>query len=117
MGPHGASLFIFFVCDAVGLPVGETVALIMSMDWLIDRISTLVNVIGHLLCTVLVCELLGSGGQSKLVEGTAATITPVDVDVDMNDMKMGMDLEVNTGMGRGMCNVPTPTETDKLDDG
>ena len=44
------------VLDTVGLP-GEAVSIIMSVDWLVDRVRTAVNVLGDAFGAAIVAHL------------------------------------------------------------
>ena len=44
------------VLDTVGLP-GEAVSIIMSVDWLVDRVRTAVNVLGDAIGAAIVAHL------------------------------------------------------------
>ena len=58
------------VLDTVGLP-GEAVSIIMSVDWLVDRVRTAVNVLGDAFGAAIVAHLskneleMISGGQGE----------------------------------------------------
>ena len=58
------------VLDTVGLP-GEAVSIIMSVDWLVDRVRTAVNVLGDAFGAAIVAHLskkeleMLSGGEGE----------------------------------------------------
>ena len=77
--PHAGLVTLVMVLDTVGLP-GEAVSIIMSVDWLVDRVRTAVNVLGDAIGAAIVAHLsreelqqLGGGAeqgaeQARLLE-------------------------------------------------
>merc|ERR1711962_190191 len=62
--PHAGLVTLVMVLETVGLP-SEAVSIIMSVDWLVDRVRTAVNVLGDAFGAAIVAHLsrkeLGSG--------------------------------------------------------
>jgi len=54
--PHAGLVTLVMVLDTVGLP-GEAVSIIMSVDWLVDRVRTAVNVLGDAIGAAIVAHL------------------------------------------------------------
>ena len=54
--PHAGLVTLVMVLDTVGLP-GEAVSIIMSVDWLVDRVRTAVNVLGDAFGAAIVAHL------------------------------------------------------------
>ena len=71
--PHAGLVTLVMVLDTVGLP-GEAVSIIMSVDWLVDRVRTAVNVLGDAFGAAIVAHLsqeeleVMSGGEEKDIE-------------------------------------------------
>ena len=71
--PHAGLVTLVMVLDTVGLP-GEAVSIVMSVDWLVDRVRTAVNVLGDAFGAAIVAHLskeeleVMSGGQEKDIE-------------------------------------------------
>ena len=74
------------VLDTVGLP-GEAVSIIMSVDWLVDRVRTAVNVLGDAFGAAIVAHLskkeleVMSGGeewQMKDIESNKLLTDPTE---------------------------------------
>ena len=72
--PHAGLVTLVMVLDTVGLP-GEAVSIIMSVDWLVDRVRTAVNVLGDAFGAAIVAHLskneleMMSRGQGQGEEG------------------------------------------------
>ena len=67
--PHAGLVTLVMVLDTVGLP-GEAVSIIMSVDWLVDRVRTAVNVLGDAIGAAIVAhlsreELQQLGGEAE----------------------------------------------------
>jgi len=68
--PHAGLVTLVMVLDTVGLP-GEAVSIIMSVDWLVDRVRTAVNVLGDAFGAAIVAHLskneleVMSGGEGQ----------------------------------------------------
>merc|ERR1719158_2062571 len=54
--PHAGLVTLVMVLDTVGLP-GEAVSIVMSVDWLVDRVRTAVNVLGDAIGAAIVAHL------------------------------------------------------------
>merc|ERR1712243_168207 len=54
--PHAGLVTLVMVLDTVGLP-SEAVSIIMSVDWLVDRVRTAVNVLGDAFVAAIVGHL------------------------------------------------------------
>ena len=66
------------VLDTVGLP-GEAVSIIMSVDWLVDRVRTAVNVLGDAFGAAIVAHL--SKAELEMMPG-------VEYEKDMESNKL-----------------------------
>merc|ERR1712076_128192 len=54
--PHAGLVTLVMVLETVGLP-SEAVSIIMSVDWLVDRVRTAVNVLGDAFGAAIVAHL------------------------------------------------------------
>ena len=63
------------VLDTVGLP-GEAVSIIMSVDWLVDRVRTAVNVLGDAFGAAIVAHL----SKAELEEMSGAEYEMKDIE-------------------------------------
>lgn len=78
------------VLDTVGLP-GEAVSIIMSVDWLVDRVRTAVNVLGDAFGAAIVAhlsreELDRVKGEQEMADMEKSKLLP-------GDMEKILDLE------------------------
>ena len=78
------------VLDTVGLP-GEAVSIVMSVDWLVDRVRTAVNVLGDAFGAAIVAhlsreELDRVKGEQEMVDMEKSKLLP-------GDMEKILDLE------------------------
>ena len=64
--PHAGLVTLVMVLETVGLP-SEAVSIIMSVDWLVDRVRTAVNVLGDAFGAAIVAHL--SRDELGLVAG------------------------------------------------
>ena len=64
--PHAGLVTLVMVLDTVGLP-GEAVSIIMSVDWLVDRVRTAVNVLGDAFGAAIVAHL--SKNELEMMSG------------------------------------------------
>lgn len=71
--PQAGLVTMVMVLDTVGLP-SESVSIIMSVDWLLDRFRTTINVLG---------DSLGAGIVSYLSEDEMASLGSEDKDIPM----------------------------------
>jgi len=82
--PHAGLVTLVMVLDTVGLP-GEAVSIIMSVDWLVDRVRTAVNVLGDAFGAAIVAhlskdELEGmSGADYELKDLESNNLLSVDI--------------------------------------
>lgn len=63
------------VLDTVGLP-GEAVSIIMSVDWLVDRVRTAVNVLGDAFGAAIVAHL--SKAELEEMSGTVYEMKDIE---------------------------------------
>ena len=63
------------VLDTVGLP-GEAVSIIMSVDWLVDRVRTAVNVLGDAFGAAIVAHL--SKDELMVLSGAQYEMTDIE---------------------------------------
>merc|ERR1719369_2748277 len=71
--PQAGLVTMVMVLDTVGLP-SESVSIIMSVDWLLDRFRTTINVLG---------DSLGAGIVSHLSKGEIANLDKQNNDIPM----------------------------------
>lgn len=91
--PHAGLVTLVMVLETVGLP-SEAVSLIMSVDWLVDRFRTAVNVLGDSFGAAIVGHL-SAGELDKDME---KEMTEFDgVDVEKLALVEGRDDEEPTG--------------------
>ena len=88
--PHAGLVTLVMVLDTVGLP-GEAVSIIMSVDWLVDRVRTAVNVLGDAFGAAIVAhlsreELDRVKGEQEMVDMEKSKLLP-------GDMEKILDLE------------------------
>ena len=88
--PHAGLVTLVMVLDTVGLP-GEAVSIVMSVDWLVDRVRTAVNVLGDAFGAAIVAhlsreELDNVQGEQELVDMERSKLIP-------SDMEKSLDLE------------------------
>jgi len=76
--PQAGLVTMVMVLDTVGLP-SESVSIIMSVDWLLDRFRTTINVLG---------DSLGAGIVSHLSQGEIANL-----DKQNNDIPLELTIE------------------------
>lgn len=77
--PHAGLVTLVMVLETVGLP-SEAVSIIMSVDWLVDRVRTAVNVLG---------DSFGAAIVDHLSKGELATEAEVEVkDYEKEKIKM-----------------------------
>ena len=72
------------VLDTVGLP-GEAVSIVMSVDWLVDRVRTAVNVLGDAFGAAIVAhlsreELVRVQGEQEMVDMEMSKLLPGDTE-------------------------------------
>ncbi|MDB4678977.1 dicarboxylate/amino acid:cation symporter [Rhodopirellula sp.] len=71
--PEGGLVTMIIVLNAVGLPV-ELIGLILSVDWLLDRLRTVVNVLGDGIAAAVVDQVMPSSSAScKVLTQDAVT--------------------------------------------
>merc|ERR1712088_693083 len=82
--PHAGLVTLVMVLETVGLP-SEAVSIIMSVDWLVDRVRTAVNVLGDAFGAAIVAHL----SRKELASG-ATEMEEMD---RMNQMDSRLDVE------------------------
>merc|ERR1711962_1222826 len=83
--PHAGLVTLVMVLETVGLP-SEAVSIIMSVDWLVDRVRTAVNVLGDAFGAAIVAHL-SKDELRKMNEVTAE-------DFEMQDVEKSKLLEI-----------------------
>jgi len=83
--PHAGLVTLVMVLETVGLP-SEAVSIIMSVDWLVDRVRTAVNVLGDAFGAAIVAHL-SKDELRKMNEVTAD-------DFEMHDVEKSKLLEI-----------------------
>merc|ERR1719445_1642345 len=83
--PHAGLVTLVMVLDTVGLP-GEAVSIIMSVDWLVDRVRTAVNVLGDAIGAAIVAHL----SKAELEE-----MSGLEVEYEMKDIESNKLLQNN----------------------
>ena len=78
------------VLDTVGLP-GEVVSIVMSVDWLVDRVRTAVNVLGDAFGAAIVAHL--SREELDRVEGVHEMLDMEQSKLLPGDTEKPLDLE------------------------
>ena len=78
------------VLDTVGLP-GEAVSIVMSVDWLVDRVRTAVNVLGDAFGAAIVAHL--SREELDRVEGEQEMVDMEQSKLLPGDTEKALDLE------------------------
>ena len=73
--PHAGLVTLVMVLDTVGLP-GEAVSIIMSVDWLVDRVRTAVNVLGDAFGAAIVAHL--SKAELEEMSGTVYEMKDIE---------------------------------------
>merc|ERR1711962_601032 len=63
--PHAGLVTLVMVLETVNLP-SESVSIIMSVDWLVDRFRTAVNVLGDAFGAAIVAHLCKDDVQKEL---------------------------------------------------
>jgi Na+/H+-dicarboxylate symporter len=84
--PHAGLVTLVMVLETVGLP-SEAVSIIMSVDWLVDRVRTAVNVLGDAFGAAIVAHL--SKDELRKLNETGNT------DFEMNDVEKSKLLEID----------------------
>ena len=82
------------VLDTVGLP-GEAVSIVMSVDWLVDRVRTAVNVLGDAFGAAIVAhlsreELVRVQGEQEMVDMEMSKLLPGDTEKVL-DLEGGLE--------------------------
>eukprot|EP00092_Neocalanus_flemingeri_P054435 GFUD01064099.1.p1 GENE.GFUD01064099.1~~GFUD01064099.1.p1 ORF type:complete len:528 (+),score=150.58 GFUD01064099.1:138-1721(+) len=83
--PHAGLVTLVMVLETVGLP-SEAVSIIMSVDWLVDRVRTAVNVLGDAFGAAIVAHL--SKDELEKLNDTE------DNDYEMKDIEKSKLLEI-----------------------
>jgi len=83
--PHAGLVTLVMVLETVGLP-SEAVSIIMSVDWLVDRVRTAVNVLGDAFGAAIVAHL-SKDELTKLSETE-------ETHFEMNDIEKSKLLEI-----------------------
>jgi len=58
--PEAGLVTIVIVLTAVGLPVDDSIGLLLSIDWFLDRLRTATNVYGDTVAAAIVSKLTGA---------------------------------------------------------
>jgi len=99
--PHAGLVTLVMVLETVGLP-SESVSIIMSVDWLVDRFRTAVNVLGDSFGAAIVAHLCKSDvrdHQEPLEHELLALAPQADADLEAvqllqeAELKVGVDIE------------------------
>merc|ERR1719510_68713 len=83
--PHAGLVTLVMVLETVGLP-SEAVSIIMSVDWLVDRVRTAVNVLGDAFGAAIVAHL--SRDELEVMFG-------LEVEYEMKDIESNKLLQDN----------------------
>lgn len=57
--PSAGLVFIIMICDSVNIPVGPMYAVIVAIEWFLDRFATAINVIGDSFAAKVVASITG----------------------------------------------------------
>ena len=92
--PHAGLVTLVMVLDTVGLP-GEAVSIVMSVDWLVDRVRTAVNVLGDAFGAAIVAhlsreELTRVQGEQEMVDMEKTKLLPGDTEKVL-DLEGGLE--------------------------
>ena len=92
--PHAGLVTLVMVLDTVGLP-GEAVSIVMSVDWLVDRVRTAVNVLGDAFGAAIVAhlsreELTRVQGEQEMVDMEMANLLNGDTEKVL-DLEGGLE--------------------------
>jgi len=94
--PHAGLVTLVMVLETVGLP-SESVAIIMSVDWLVDRFRTAINVLGDAFGAAIVAHLSKEELEGEsLVEARYVEVEQGEKDISMigeNVPDMEMEVE------------------------
>merc|ERR1711974_470293 len=81
--PHAGLVTLVMVLETVGLP-SEAVSIIMSVDWLVDRVRTAVNVLGDAFGAAIVAHL----SQKELAATNGTEMEEMDrLDVEKSKLR------------------------------
>jgi len=102
--PHAGLVTLVMVLDTVGLP-GEAVSIIMSVDWLVDRVRTAVNVLGDAFGAAIVAHL--SKDELLVLSGTQYEMTECEKrKLLTDDSKEPLDVEKSKDDSTDDCCSP-----------
>lgn len=57
--PSAGLVFIIMICESVNIPVGPMYAVIVAIEWFLDRFATALNVIGDSFAAKVVASITG----------------------------------------------------------
>ncbi|CAN8097706.1 unnamed protein product [Discula destructiva] len=57
--PNAGLVFIIMICEAVNIPVGPMYAVIVAIEWFLDRFATAINVIGDSFAAKVIATITG----------------------------------------------------------
>merc|ERR1712243_285550 len=102
--PHAGLVTLVMVLDTVGLP-SEAVSIIMSVDWLVDRVRTAVNVLGDAFVAAIVAHL--SKDELLVLSGTQYEMTECEKrKLLTDDSKEPLDVEKSKDDSTDDCCSP-----------
>ncbi|XP_006630080.1 excitatory amino acid transporter 3-like isoform X1 [Lepisosteus oculatus] len=111
--PSAGPVTILIVLSAVGLPA-EDVMIIYTIDWLVDRFRTMINVLGDAFGAGIVHELSVKELESNDLTSDRETVSPLDTEPMTDDNECEKKYCINEGFSADKDDSLLHTETSRV---
>ena len=75
--PNAGIVTLCVLCDSVGIPIGESLSLLIAIDFICDRMATVVNCASHVLTTGVVCYKAEANKRAQYENTQEMEATPL----------------------------------------